>query len=114
MASSQLMCPPLVGQFMRGDEISQVNILTGIEDAPDPEGFGEGARVGEGFREPPIARKFKDTELLELVRAVVGLVVVETTLDPCNHVIDIEAVLGRVINLDVDALVVLALNLVAA
>src|ERR1700689_678873 len=112
MASNQLMRPPLVGKLVCRDEISKVDILIWIEDARDPEGFSEGTGIGEGLRKLPIAGKFKDTELLELVRAVVGLVVVETTLDPCNHVIDIEAVLWRVINLDVDALVALPLNLV--
>src|SRR5271156_5456467 len=107
MASNQLMGPPLVSQLMRGDEVSKVNILIRIEDARDPEGFGEGTGIREGLRKLPISRKFKDTKLFELVRAVVCLVVVETTLDPCNHVIDIEAVLWRVIDLDVDALVVL-------
>src|SRR5271155_2590552 len=114
MASNQLMGPPLVSQLMRGDEVSKVNILIRIEDARDPEGFGEGTGIREGLRKLPIARKFKDTELLELVGAVVFLVVVETTLDSFDHVIDIEAVLGCVIDLDIDALVGLALNVVAA
>src|ERR1700677_4549779 len=114
MASNQLMGPPLVSQLMRGDEVSKVNILIRVEDARDPEGFGEGTCVGKGLRKLAVTRKFKDTELLELVRAVVCLVVVETTLDPFDHVIDIEAVLWCVIDLDIDALVVGALHVVAA
>ena len=63
MASDQLMRPPLVGKFVGGDEISEVNILIWIEDARDPEGFGERTGIGEGLRKLPIAWKFKDAEL---------------------------------------------------
>ena len=71
------MAPPLVAELMRGDEVGQVHIVLVGHTADEADAFREGHRVGERLREAAVARELHDAVLRELVRAVVGLVVVQ-------------------------------------
>ena len=61
--------PPLMGQFMRGDEVSQVDVVF-VQYPPDEtNAFGERHGIGKRLRESPVARELHDPILCELIRA---------------------------------------------
>src|ERR1700761_7873012 len=99
---------------MRGYKICEINVLRRIENTRNPKGFSKRTGIGKRLRELAIAGELHNPELVELVWAVVGLIVVETGFRGSDHVVHIESVLRGVINLDVHTLVVLPLYCIAA
>ena len=104
-AADQLMRPPLVAEFMRGDEVGEVDVGGLLDAADEADAFGVRNGVGKGLREGAVARKLEDAVLLELVGAVVALVVVEAGPGAGDHVVDVVGVRGVVVDLEGDVAV---------
>ena len=55
-AADELVRPPLMAQFMRGDEVSEVDIGGLLDAADEADAFGKRNGVGKGLREGAVAR----------------------------------------------------------
>src|ERR1700722_7852164 len=99
------MRPPLMAEFVSGDEVGKVDV-GGLEHASDEaDAFRVRNSVREGLREYTVAWEFVDTELLELVRAIDALIVVESVAGAGEHAIDVESVGGIVVHLERDVVI---------
>src|ERR1700678_4051456 len=98
-------------------KIGQVDILLGIDHAADKAKFGEGYGVGERLREQAVAGKLEDSELAELIRTKILLVVSQAGFAGGDHVVDIVGVRRRGVDFDpnrpIDALIDLLLEVIS-
>src|SRR6185437_5393266 len=107
----QLMAPPLMAQLVCGDEIRQVHIVLVQHAADETDSLGKWHGIRKRLREPTIAWKFHDAILRELVRAVMGLVIIEPGATGGQHVIDIVGVRRIVIDFKIHGAVRAVVNL---
>src|ERR1035441_5236664 len=96
------MSPPLMSELMRGDEVSQIDIVLVDNASDEADTFGVRNGVGKGLGEIPVARELHDAVLRELVRAVMRLVIVETGPRGGQHIVEAVSVGRVVVDLEVD------------
>src|ERR1039458_6356008 len=96
------MRPPLMSELMRGDEVSQIDIVLVDNASDEADTFGVRNGVGKGLGEIPVARELHDAVLRELVRAVMRLVIVETGPRGGQHIVEVVSVGRVVVDLEVD------------
>src|ERR1035441_1991953 len=96
------MSPPLMSELMRGDEVSQIDIVLVDNASDEADTFGVRNGVGKGLGEIPVARELHDAVLRELVRAVMRLVIDETGPRGGQHIVEVVSVGRVVVALEVD------------
>ena len=105
VGADQLVGPPLVAEFMGGDEVSEVDIGRLFDALDEADRLGVWDGVGEGLGERAVARKLEDAVLGELVGAVDALIVVEAGAGAGQHVVDVVGMRGVVVDLEGDVAV---------
>src|SRR4029453_11799665 len=105
---------PLVRQLVRGDEVGEVDlVVTLFLSIQETDALGIRNGVGERLREALIARELDDAVLPIEIRREVRAEVVEAVLRRLEHRRQREGMLRNVIDLELDALVFLAVHGVA-
>ena len=105
VGADELVGPPLVAEFVSGDEVGEVDVGRLQDAADEADAFGVRNGVGEGLGESAVARKLEDAVLRELVGAVDALIVVEAGAGAGEHVVDVVGVGGIVVDLEGDVAV---------
>jgi len=108
-----LMRPPLMAHFVGDDVVDHVNVVGMIEIGYEADRFGVGHGAGEGLGKTGNAREFNDAGFLVIVGAEVGGVVGEGFLQGIHHAGNVPGVIGIVVDLELDAVPILALDSVA-
>ena len=102
IGADELVGPPLVAKFVRGDEVGEVDVGGLHHAADEADAFGVWNGVGKGLGEGAVAGKLEDAVLVELVGTVDALIVVEAGAGAGEHVVDVVGVGGIVVDLERD------------
>src|ERR1700685_2917151 len=96
------MGPPLMAEFMRRNEVGEVDVGGFLNSADEADRFRVGNGVGKGLREGAVAGKLENAELREMEGTIDGLIVVEPRARAGQHVVEIVSVRRIVIQLERD------------
>ena len=111
VSTDQLMPPPLVRHLVCCHVERQIQIAIAIPSAEDESNtLGKWNGIRECLRELRIARKLDDANLPELIGTEVGSEVIERGLHRGHHAVEVILVAGMIINLELDAFVLLAFH----
>src|SRR6202020_3060331 len=86
VGADELMGPPLMAEFMRSNEVGEVDVGGFLNSADEADRFRVGNGIGKGLREGAVAGKLEDAELRELEGTVDGLVEIKPSGEAAQNV----------------------------